>query len=81
MAQIEAIEARVQEVMRRVLHLPELSIHRALTAKDVVEWDSMAHINLIIEIEREFSMHFDLDELESMQNVGALIDVIAQRTP
>ena len=78
---MEEIESRVQEVMRRVLQLPELVVTRSLTAKDVVEWDSLAHINLIIEIERQFEVQFDLDELESMQNVGILIDVIARRKP
>ena len=73
-------ETKLQGLMREVFNLPDLVITREMTASDLPEWDSLAHLNLIIAVEKEFSIHFNLDELESMQNVGMLVDVVAGRT-
>ena len=50
-----------------------------LSAKDVPEWDSLNHINLIVAIEARFKIKFKTAELESLRDVGQLVDVIAKK--
>lgn len=73
------VEARVRDVMRKVFYLPALTLRPCMTAQDVVEWDSLAHLNLIAALEREFACEFDLDELEGMATVKALLEIISRK--
>lgn len=50
-----------------------------MTASDVKDWDSFNHINLIVAIEARFKIKFKTAELESLRNVGQLVEVIAKK--
>ena len=51
----------------------------ATTANDIDEWDSLAQIRLILQIEKHFSIHFDASEIEKLENVGQMAELISQR--
>nr|WP_010545413.1 acyl carrier protein [Sphingomonas elodea] len=72
--------ARVREIMIDVFDDEDLTITPATTADDVDEWDSLSHIRLIVAMERAFGIKFANAEIESLENVGDLIDAIAKKT-
>ena len=37
-------------------------------------WDSAGHLNLIMAVEAEFEVQFEIEEMESLTNVGAIRD-------
>jgi acyl carrier protein len=47
-----------------------------MTAEDVEEWDSLAHIRLMVAIERAFGIKFATSEMNSYANVGELVAAI-----
>ena len=71
---------RIQQIFRDVFDRPNLVILRQTTAKDVEDWDSLAHINLVVAIEKSFRITFALGELQSLQNVGNMVDLIVRKT-
>lgn len=77
--QDEQIYAKLTEVFRDVLDDDTLVLRPDLTANDVEEWDSFNHINLIVAVEQRFGIKFQTAELESMQNVGHLVDLIHKK--
>jgi acyl carrier protein len=40
---------------------------------EVPNWDSFAYVNFIVAVESEFSVEFRVAEVESFQNVGAIV--------
>ena len=40
---------------------------------DVANWDSFAYISFIVAVETEFGVKFGVAEVESFQNVGAIV--------
>jgi acyl carrier protein len=50
-----------------------------MTAEDVKDWDSFNHINLIVAVESRFKIKFKTAEIESLHNVGHLVDVIRHK--
>ena len=58
---------------------PGLVIHEAMTAADVDGWDSLAHINLIMMVERIFAVKLTISDVRSMKNVGNFIDLVQQK--
>lgn len=73
------IYAKINEIFCDLFDVPAISLSPEMTAADVPGWDSFNHINLIISIEAEFRIKFQAAELESMHNVGALVDRIEKK--
>ena len=72
---------RTEKVFREVFEIPDLKIKSEMVADDVEGWDSMAHINLIYALEKEFGIKFKTSEIGGIKNVGLFIETILQKTP
>lgn len=70
---------RVEAILRDVFDLPQLLVTPNLTAQDVEEWDSIAHIRVVVAIEQEFKVKFALGELQSLQNVGDMLRLLEKK--
>ena len=57
-----------------------LAIRPETTAKDVEGWDSLAHIQLMVAVEKAFGIRFNTGELAGLTNVGELARLVARRT-
>ena len=73
----------LQQVFQQVFDDDALVLTDDLSAKDVDNWDSLQHINLIIAVERHFSIRFATAEISRLkepgQNVGAFARMIEQK--
>lgn len=74
------IQNDVQEIFRDIFDDDALVITRETSAKDIEDWDSIAQMNLVVAIEKHFHMHFKVEEIASLKNVGEMLDIIAART-
>ena len=72
----EEITGKLKSVFQKVLDENDIPITREMTAQDIEKWDSLRHIQLISEVEKDFGIKFKLREVVSMKNVGDLIDLI-----
>jgi acyl carrier protein len=57
----------------------ELIIDSSTTAEDVDGWDSLAHIRLIVAIEKVFAMSFSASEISNLENVGEMAELIISK--
>ena len=49
------------------------------TADDVEGWDSLAHVRLIVTIEKHFEIRFNSAEITSLKNIGQLANLIESK--
>jgi acyl carrier protein len=75
----EALLQRLNKVFRSVFDDPTLTVSHDTTAKDVPGWDSIMHITLVIEVESEFNVKFQMAEIEKLRNVGDLIAMLVAK--
>lgn len=75
----EEIFEKLNEVFRDVFDDEEITVSDATTAKDIEDWDSLEHINLIAAIEQEFGMKFTMGQVVTMKNVGEMADIIVEK--
>lgn len=73
------IYARLALIFEDVFDEDSIPVTSELSAKDVDGWDSLAHIRLILTIERAFKIKFSTSEIGRLQNVGELVTLIKAR--
>jgi acyl carrier protein len=56
------------------LHLRAEEYRPDLRIGDVDQWDSVAHLDLMSEVEREFGVRFDLDEITTLTSLPELVN-------
>ena len=79
MTEVEVI-AKLEQVFRDIFDEEELTINNETTAEDIEDWDSLAHINLVVSIEKEFDVKFALGELQTLRNVGDMVDLVIRKS-
>lgn len=79
---MDATNATIQQlvpIFQDVFDDDSLTILATTTAEDVDGWDSLAHIRLIVSIEKAFSMRFSAAEISALQNVGDMVTLILKK--
>ena len=66
-------------VFRQVFDDDSILLTRNSTADDIDDWDSLTHMNLVIAVELRFKVKFALGELQTLKNVGDMLDLIDKK--
>lgn len=69
------------DIFREVFGREDLVLSPALTANDVAGWDSFKQIEILICAEEHFGIKFTTREIDSLKNIGDLVQVITSRLP
>lgn len=77
MTREEAFE-RLTSVFREVFDDDEIELNDATTSEDIEEWDSLMHITLMLAVGSEFSFKVPISKVNSMKNVGQMVDLIIE---
>jgi acyl carrier protein len=74
-----AVYARLTDIFHDVLDNDEIVLSPQLTANDVDGWDSLAHVRLILTVEKAFHISFTASQVGRLKNVGELADLIQSK--
>ena len=69
----------VNEIFIDVFDDNSLIIKEDTNADDIEDWDSLANINLVVAMEKEFNLKFNINDIEKLNNVGDMIDLIKKK--
>lgn len=75
----DEIYAALTGIFRDVFDDPDMELRPDLSADDVPEWDSFNHISIVVASEMKFAVSFGASELETLQNVGDFVALVAQK--
>ena len=78
MTRAEVFE-KLNEVFQDVFDDEDITVGEETTSADIEDWDSLEHINLIVAVEKTFGIKFNMGEVNTMKNVGAMVDIILER--
>lgn len=70
------IYSGLSRVFCKVFNLSEVDLNADTTANDIEGWDSLRHIVLLTEIEREFNIKISLKSAMAIKTVGDLANSI-----
>ncbi|MAX50331.1 MAG: hypothetical protein CMD75_05900 [Gammaproteobacteria bacterium] len=76
------IEKSLKEIVIDVLDIEDIdgfNLYEDSKIDDFPEWDSLAHINIITQIESIYGFRFSLDEVESFNSIKDIIKSICSK--
>jgi acyl carrier protein len=76
---VTLIDQRLQQVFREVFENNKLTLSDALSPETMPQWDSLAHLKLIMASEEEFGVKFSIEETVESTSVGQLKAVLASK--
>jgi acyl carrier protein len=76
---VPVIYDRLTAVFRDVFDDDSVTPAATTTAADIPDWDSLAHIRLIVAVEKAFSVRFSAAEAGGMKNVGEFVEMIRRK--
>jgi acyl carrier protein len=69
---------QLQEIFRNAFS-SDVSINSETSKDNLPEWDSINHLNLIVELEDQLNFQFTPEEIESIKSVNILLDLIQKK--
>jgi acyl carrier protein len=69
----------LQDVFIDVFGDNSIVLKPEMSDTDIADWDSLMHVNLIINIEKEFKIKFSSREVVSMNQVGNMLEIINKK--
>ena len=72
----QAVMDRIRPIFQDVFDDASLIVTEETCAADIEDWDSLAQISLVVAMEHEFGLKFNLDEVNALENIGGMADLI-----
>ena len=72
----EVIFEELTEIFRDIFDDEEIELTDETTADDIEDWDSLEQINLLVAIEKKFSVKFQLSDVNGLANVGDMVSLV-----
>ena len=69
---------QLQDIFRSAFS-SQISINKESSKENLPEWDSINHLNLIVELEDSLNIQFTPEEIESMKSVEILLNLIQKK--
>ena len=73
------IDRRLQQIFREAFDDDKLTLTDSLSPETTPQWDSLAHVKLMMGCEEEFGVKFTIEETLESTSVGKLKSVLASK--
>lgn len=74
------IMEKLTQIFRENFDDDSIELSETSAWDDVEGWDSLEHIKLIVAMQDEFQLQFNIEEIESMKSVGDMVRVILKKS-
>jgi acyl carrier protein len=71
------MQEKIIDIMKRVFELDH--IDESIAQNDVAKWDSIGHLNLIVDLEEEFGISFEPEEIAEMKNLKIIAETVEKK--
>jgi len=67
---------QLKSIFEDILDELEVELTEKSQAENVEEWDSLTHIQIITEIEKQFELTLTTREIEALKDIGDMVSLI-----
>lgn len=76
---MDQIERRVLDIVARTFQVPRRTVSLESSPDTIAAWDSLQQVHLILALEEEFGLVFEVDQIAVMQGVGSIVTMIREQ--
>ena len=69
------MEEKIVEILRQVME--DQSVNADSSQANCEKWDSMAQLNIVVELEDAFGVNLEPEQIEGMKSVSDIVKVIS----
>ncbi|MCP5105634.1 MAG: acyl carrier protein [bacterium] len=73
------MDKRLEKIIREVFPIEGETIDENWTSDDIPDWDSVGHLNLIMEIEKEFNIKIEIEEMFEVEKLGDIVPILEKK--
>jgi len=77
--EISRIRNRIIGVIAGIANASPQAVADARHFAELEQWDSLMHLHVILDIEREFSVKFELEEITQIDGLNAAATLVARK--
>jgi acyl carrier protein len=70
---------KLRQIVANVLGVPTDAVSSTSSPRDFPQWDSAAHIDIVLSVEAEFGVSFSPDEMLDSLSIGAIEEILRQK--
>jgi acyl carrier protein len=70
---------RVASIFEKAFKVEQEEFSPELVPEEVLLWDSLGHMNLVMELEEQFGLQFEVDEITEMSSAGKIIEILKSK--
>jgi acyl carrier protein len=70
---------KIQNVIASTLKVTPDKITRETSDKDLVAWDSLAHVNLMMGLEQTFDLFLEVEDFTQLTSVPAILEYLKEQ--
>ena len=70
---------QLEELIRNVFQIKEDVLNWNWTSNDVDAWDSVGHLNLILELEKAFGIKFEIEEMFELEKLKDIENILRKK--
>jgi len=70
---------KIQNVVASTLKVTPDKITRETSDKDLVAWDSLAHVNLMMGLEQTFDLFLEVEDFTQLTSVPAILEYLRKQ--
>ncbi|MBS2024569.1 MAG: acyl carrier protein [Deltaproteobacteria bacterium] len=74
--QASEVLQRTRPIVALLFNVDEASVTEESAPKTIEAWDSLGHLNLVLELEREFEISLPPEVVEKLDSVGAVVRAV-----
>jgi acyl carrier protein len=74
-----ALIDRLAGVFQTTFGLETAKFSPNMAPEEVPNWDSIGHMNLVAELEKEFGQQFEVDEIMEMSSTAKILEILRSK--
>jgi acyl carrier protein len=70
---------QVRGIAADLFEAPAAQITPESSPETLQNWDSVQHLNLVLQLEQQFNIPFEPEEMDRMKTIGAVVELVASK--
>jgi acyl carrier protein len=75
----DKLDKRLEKVIRSVFSIEAGPVDENWTSENIPEWDSVGHLNLIMEVEKEFNIKIEIEEMFEIEKLADITRILGKK--